>query len=334
MSKTHPDEWNIIINKFSYLPTPLKTQYLKLHETYGDGTAEAVFYESKYGMVYYSFLIRRIKNSRFVDITTPYGYGGPVFTGINHKNNLILAFEFIKEFDKYCLDVGVVSEFIRYTPHLKNHIPLMENGFPVVKHCNNVVIDLKKNWEEINKNIRYSYLSQIRKNENLGKLKFSFASGNNATKTFYELYSKNMEYKKIKGYFNFRKLYIELLANKINNDILISQVKYQEKIINSAIFLLSRPYFIDYFLAASAIDFKQAMGSHYLIYKTIEWAKNSGFIKMQLGGGHSSLIFFKSGFSKEVDEYFVSKIIRNTYEYERLVELNSKRLNSTFPAYR
>lgn len=334
MSKSHSADWNKVIQNFEYIPTPMKLEYLELHERYGDGNAEAVFYESIFGMVYYPFLIRKIQGTKFVDITTPYGYGGPLFKAINEESNLMLAQEFIKEFERYCLEIGVVSEFIRFTPHLYNHLPMMRSGFPVEKHCDNVVIDLKKDWKEINSGIRHSYISQIRRIEKLNNLKFSITAAHNSIEIFYDLYHKNMEYKKIKGYFNFKKLYIELLASSLGDNVLFAQVTHNEKIINSAIFILSKPYFIDYFLAASSIDYKQTMGSHYLVYKIMEWAKNNGFYKMQLGGGHSSLLFFKSGFSKDVEAYFVSKIIRNPIEYSNLTKTNIQNLNSIFPAYR
>ncbi len=186
MSESHPAGWNEIIQNFEYIPTPMKVQYLELHERYGDGQAEAVFYESAYGMVYYPFLIRKIMGTKFVDITTPYGYGGPLFKAINEESNLMLAQEFMRVFEKYCLLKDVVSEFIRFTPHLCNHFPMMKSGFPVEKHCNNVVIELKKDWAEINRDIRHSYISAIRRIERLNQLKFSIVPAHNSIEAFYE----------------------------------------------------------------------------------------------------------------------------------------------------
>ena len=68
---------------FNYRDIYFTPQYCKIYENNGDGLLRNSTMNSKYGKVYYNFLLREIDwlidNKRYYDITTPYGYGGPLF---------------------------------------------------------------------------------------------------------------------------------------------------------------------------------------------------------------------------------------------------------------
>ena len=87
-------------------------EYLMLWELNGDGIAKHFFYKCDYGIVLYPFLMRKINDLEFFqqmkideifyDITSPYGYGGPLVKPCNKIDRKLLLEGFIKEFSLFC----------------------------------------------------------------------------------------------------------------------------------------------------------------------------------------------------------------------------------------
>jgi len=114
------------IHNILYFP-----EYLLLWELNGDGIAKNFFYKCDYGIVLYPFLIRKINELKFFqqmkiteifyDITSPYGYGGPLVRSYGKSDKNLLVNGFIKEFSLFCEKNNIVSEFIRFHPLMENH---------------------------------------------------------------------------------------------------------------------------------------------------------------------------------------------------------------------
>ena len=79
-------------------------------------------YKSKCGEIRYMFIKRKvpylIEGKQYYDITTPYGYGGPVILSYNNKKELIKNYH--NEFAAYCLKNDIICEFIRFHPLFNN----------------------------------------------------------------------------------------------------------------------------------------------------------------------------------------------------------------------
>ena len=326
------DLWDCSLSEFKYIPLPLTKRYLLLHEEYGDGIAEAFIIENERNKIYYPYLIRKIYDSNYYDITTPYGYGGPIF---EIKDSKFIEL-FFKIMNNYFKKKNIISEFIRFTPHMANQTIYLTKNQGASLNSKNIIINLDKDIANINKKIRRSYLYNINKIFEHKKITFVIGSLTKYKHDFFNLYRKNMELKKVDGYLNFGIEYVDLLSKYLHSDIECGIVKDEfNEIISSALYLKSGNYFIDYFLAASSYEHKNKMGNHFLIYNMILWAKEHNYKKMQLGGGHESLYFFKNGFSKETDEYFTGKIIHNIKLYNNLQKkYNPLPLNNFFPSYR
>lgn len=52
-----------------------------------------------------------------MDLTTPYGYGGPLVEGEYNKNSIL---KFVKEMELYCRKNNIVSQFFRFAPWMNN----------------------------------------------------------------------------------------------------------------------------------------------------------------------------------------------------------------------
>lgn len=104
--------WRNLLNENNIHSVLFSPEYLRLWELNGDGEAKLFFYRCDYGVVLYPFLIRKINvlkffqqmktTEKFYDITSPYGYGGPLTKSYSKSNNNLLVDRFTKEFSLFC----------------------------------------------------------------------------------------------------------------------------------------------------------------------------------------------------------------------------------------
>ena len=98
--------------------------YGKICEKIENGKCEIFEYSSGLGTVYHMFIKReidtKIDDTVWYDLITPYGYGGPVIKECRKDCRAELIKEFEYEFEKYCKENRIVSEFIRFHPIVGN----------------------------------------------------------------------------------------------------------------------------------------------------------------------------------------------------------------------
>ena len=99
-------------------------KYGKLYENIEKGIVDIFNFKNDVGKIYYLFIKREIPldidGGPWFDITTPYGYGGPIIIECEegYEDELVLAFE--RSFSEYCKNNKIVSEFIRFHPIIDN----------------------------------------------------------------------------------------------------------------------------------------------------------------------------------------------------------------------
>ena len=65
----------------------------------------------------------KIEPNKYFDISSAYGYGGPLFEFSDQCNNIgILEKEFFSVFSDYCKTNNIITQFDRFHPLLKNHL--------------------------------------------------------------------------------------------------------------------------------------------------------------------------------------------------------------------
>ncbi len=314
--------------------------YARVYERYGDGTVECFVYEDGDSLVLYPYLRRLIPGAASCsDIITPYGYGGFVYRCEPNRFPKNLIADFRQAFEEYACSTRTISEFVRFHPLLANHehcIGLMDH---VKLSSNNIFLDLRVGKNALFQGYRRSYKTCLRKAENSG-VTVDFASHDWPLDAFFNMYHINMEDKKQTGYFNFRRSFLDVLAEEMPNNLLSVVVRHGPEIIGGALLLRSER-FLDYFLAASDLSNLKLYPNHFLIHKTADWAIDNGFEFLQLGGGHESLLFFKHGFGNDYRPYYIGTHVFDSDTYKSLSVAhwlrNDQQLtsdNAYFPAYR
>ncbi len=134
------------------------------------GEARLFIYREGHDSVIYPFLLRKVNliaglegklEQDLYDITSPYGYGGPL---ANPAAGEDVWDNFYRCFAEYCDRNNIITEFIRFHPLLGNH-RLLKKHVEVEKVSSVVCVDLKRSDEEIwsgyernnRKNIKKAY---------------------------------------------------------------------------------------------------------------------------------------------------------------------------------
>ncbi|MSP81051.1 MAG: GNAT family N-acetyltransferase [Rhodospirillales bacterium] len=314
-------------------------RYARVYERYGDGTAECFVYEDGSGVVLYPYMRRTIPDAPgLTDIVTPYGYGGIVYD-CPPESTARLIKDFRRAFTDHALETKTVCEFVRFHPYLGNHEHLVGLMDDVTLHCENAFLDLRVGKDALFRGYRERYRTYIRKAESAG-VTVEIAGVGTFIDAFSDFYRTSMASKGQKGYFNFRREFVDILAQELPHDVLSVAARQGADMLCVAFFLRSG-HFLDYFLVAPNLARLELRPNHLLIHKVAFWAIDNGFHFMQLGGGHPSLQFFKQGFSNLKRPYYVGKHVFDREAYARLSTEHWRRHNAVwtpeqqfFPAYR
>lgn len=95
-------------------------KYGRLYEKIENGTCELFHFRHPLGSIRHMFIKRRIplkvNGNTYFDIVTPYSYGGPLIEDCTSEGKEELVKEFMQEFQAYCTEHRIISEFIRFQP--------------------------------------------------------------------------------------------------------------------------------------------------------------------------------------------------------------------------
>jgi len=327
--------------------------YCDLYRELGDGDPHLFVYTDKCGdKILYPFLKRKINNLPFVkdrfqkeifDITTPYGYGGPIHQNMSTAEPGDVIKRFRSTFNDYCREKNIITEFIRFHPLLNNHLN-MSNLMDVHHIRDTVFIDLTKKEEEIFNNYHRNHRRNVKKAEKNG-LTFQVLEGENTVDeidTFIKLYKDTMKRNSALSYYYFPKYYFEHFFHNLSQNSVMCSVRLDNHTIAAAIFMFQGD-FLHYHLGCSDQKFLSMAPNNLLFHEMARWGKKNGFKKLHLGGGYTDddqLFQFKHKFNPDGRlSFFIGKCIHDEQIYEELVRLwtgyYSKEINTDyFPLYR
>ena len=338
-------EWNSLLKgEFSeYNDIYFRYEYFELYKRHYGVEPEGIFWEDGNVKIFWTHLIRDIskieqfKDFKYYDLTTPYGYGGPIITKTEDKEEINKSLkEFFEDYGNYALRNNYVCEFIRFYPIFENQN--FFNRIFNVEYLNDVVmVDLSKDLEEIWKDIRKGHKYNIKKSVKEGcKVKIISKPLIRDIEDFVGLYYETMDKNKASKKYYFSMEFINDHFNLLN--AMLIEVKNKNRVIGTSMFIYGDKI-NHYYLSGAAYGFKSLYPSDLILWGAIKWAKENGFKYLHLGGGrgkNDSLFEFKKGFSKEILPFYIGKKIFNMEAYQKLLTLNptSIRPNNYFPAYR
>lgn len=335
-------KWNTILkDNFFNDDIYFKYQFFELYEKHYDVKPEAIFWEDSNLQIFWTHLVRDIsklklfKDSNCYDLTTPYGYGGPLINIINNENVKVSLSNFFEQYDAYVKKENYISEFIRFHPFFKNNLVLK---YLNADYLNDVIfINLSDNIDDIWKNMKKGHRYSVRKSiENDCRINFITKPSKEDINKFSELYKNTMCRNKASSKYYFSNEFIGDHLKLL--DTLLVEAVLNGDTIGSSMFLLGDNT-IHYHLSGSETGLKKVFPSHLILFEVIKWAKERKFEKFMLGGGrgsNDSLFQFKKGFSKCSLPFYVAKLTFDFQTYNKLAvkNPNHSQSNGYFPKYR
>ena len=341
-------EWKDLIKRYN-LDIYFAPQYCKIWENYGDGEVQAFLYESALGKILYPYLIRKVDYKKsdvnYFDISTPYGYGGPVLLEYKENEIPLLVKEFRSEFNAYACEKGIISEFIRFHPVYKNYNYFVNSDIELKFIKNTIEINLEKGPENIFKSMKRSTRCNIREAIRYGlNVQFYSKATLENIQAFYEIYLETMNRVEASDYYKFSLEFILNIFNLLKGSAEIAFVFCGNQILSSSIFLLTNEI-VNHHLCGSLTQYLFYRPNDLTVYKAALRYNTMGKKCFHLGGGYNgndSLFDFKKKFNKNgVLDFFIGTKIFNEKAYNILVNkwresnhLGKDFRSDFFPLYR
>ena len=332
------DTWEKITkNKEVYF----QWQYVDAFYKNGDGIPKLAYLKENNEYIFHVFLMRDISKDlsidsskyNYYDIISPYGYGGLDITSSNTK----LLETFFDNFEKYCIENNIISEFIRFNPLLENHTYYNQNKYEIINISKTVYMKLE-NEEQIWNDLESRCRNTIRKAQK-NNLKVISGFDKKQFEEFINIYKETMKRDNADNYYYFNDAFFESIYKNTKQYGKIYTVYYEDKAINSNIILFNGEN-AHYHLSGTLSEYMNMGANNLALYEIAVDLCKMGYKKFHLGGGYggdaSPLLKFKKSFNKfgELD-FYIGKRIYNQEIYNELCELkNISKEEKYFPAYR
>lgn len=332
------DIWDSTVKQFLSYDVYYLSGYVKAFQIHGDGEPQLLFYEVDGLKAIYVYMKRKTAIDDYYDSVTPYGYGGILFEGDTSEENLKAFWDAYAEKMK---EIGVVDNFVRYHPVLRNAIP-MKSVSTVIDLGKTIAIDLSSE-EVIWNNIISKNRNMIRKAEKNG-VEIRHGKDIELFKNFKRIYNSTMEKDHAEEYYFFEDSFYESIHRDLYDNYEMFYAVLDGKIIAMSIMLYANQQ-MHYHLSGSLFEYRNLAPSNLLLYKAALWGCEQGFKTFHLGGGVGSgednLYKFKAAFNRNSDYQFsIGKEVFDQKKYDELVQERAKRdqsfdpQSSYFPLYR
>lgn len=337
------DEWIEIIKGFQDIDIYYYPEYVEAYLNNGDGIPQLIHYINddvevvnvviKRDISNHPNFVTTIESSKYFDFITPYGYGGPLF---KNKVSIIEEEQFYYNYKDFCRKHGIISEFIRFSPTLKNYLPAigkietLEVG-PTVTLS---IYDKDLIWEKLHAKNKNSIRKSVK-----NKVKIYWGRSLSLMKEFKEMYYDTMTRDHAQDYYYFSDEFFDSILSDLKYNMLIFYAEMDAKIISMSIVLFSNNS-LHYHLSASKYEYRKYSPSNLLLYEIALFGQKNGYTIFHLGGGLSgeldNLYKYKKSFNIENDTKFITgKLIFNKEVYEYLSNLTTGDYDSKFfPKYR
>lgn len=259
------------------------------------------------------------KGKRF-DWETPYGYGGPLADrAVSEESQRIFQQEIID----YCGEKGVVSQFVRFHPLLKNYDTLP--SVIETRYLRDTIFIDTASPELIWSNMDGKNRNMVRKAQKNG-VKIVKKSMEDFDE-FLSMYAETMEKNGAEAYYVFNRDYFRSLSAMADYAFILYAVYDGIPISGSIMYYNDR--YMHYHLSGSHTEYRKYSPSNLLLYEAACWAAAHGIKQLHLGGGmapEDSLFGFKKQFNKNGRASFVvGRTIFDQDTYKKLLDIRKDR---------
>lgn len=282
------------------------------------GTPKCFLFEQEGNSAFYPFFQERIPDTEWYDIEGAYGYNGVI------SDSLDPAFRqsFHEAFRGFCREEGIIAEFTRFHPGLRNHA-FSESYLDIRCDRQTVQINLEGDYASIWEQ-QYSGRNRnmIRKAEQIG-LQCVFGSSMADYKRFSEMYAVTMKAAKAPAFYLFPESYFQGLYEMAADKRLLLWAVMGGQVV-AGIVLLFHASRMHYHLSARIEGEAPSSATNFLLDQAVKLAQERNCLSFHLGGGRSPaaddlLLTFKSSFSQHRLNFYTGRHIHQPQAYQSLV---------------
>jgi Acetyltransferase (GNAT) domain len=323
--------------------------YGRLFAGSGERLLCASFVGDDGGVVLYPFLYRDLSHlgaaksmsGQLADISTPYGYGGPLTWGSSNAD--ALAAEFWLRFDEWALRHNVVTEFIRFSLTTGDLLP-----HPGDRHTRmvNIVRSLEPDEETIWMDFEQKVRKNVKKAQRNGVTVAVDLTGARIDE-FLGIYEATMERRDADSGYYFPRTFFESIHRELPGNFAYFHASHEGRVVSTELVLVSDDVVYS-FLGGTDESAFEHRPNDLLKYEVMRWAKDQGKRAFVLGGGASpgdGIERYKRAFAPSGSVDFVTgQRILNPGAYEQLLSHRQRELDDAgrewpadsgyFPAYR
>ncbi len=332
-------EWDEIVRNFKDYDTYWLSGYVKAFKIHGDGAPLLFYYEDdnvrginvvmKRDIADDEHFKGKLEKNEWFDIVTPYGYGGWLIEG----RDIAKLFD---EYEKWCREYNIVSEFVRFHPVVCNH-EQCKTAYDVVQLGEVVTMDLSSP-EVIWTNLTSKNRNHIK---NAGKkgVTISFGSTDELYQQFRDIYNQTMDKDNAVSYYYFGEEFYHSVLNDLGSGQTIFYAQFEDRIVAASIIIMNNGY-LNYHLSGAIPAYSNLAPINLLLYNVALWGCEHGYSTLYLGGGvgaaEDNLLKFKKAFYRgENKHFYIGRKVFCQEKYEKLVAMRSDLQETNFfPKYR
>lgn len=329
------DALNVLTDKHPYY----KVEFLDI---FYDGLSNArafVFYDKSHQpIIAMPFYLRPIEqlidNENYFDVTSTWGYSGPLY---NDELSEAMLEAFWKDVDEWYKQNNVVSEFIRFNT-TDNTAGYSGHLVPIMNIIKGKLSDAETIWENYNRKVRKNIRTAERE-ELYTKIFYKNVTSQNMD-DFYKIFVHTMNRTNATNqYYNSKEKLSQFIESFPDNAAIV--LTYKEEIpVASEMILLSTDSIFS-FLGGTLSDYFNMRPNEILKHDVNLWGLSKGFKYFVLGGGLGKedgiFEYKKAFFPNDTFMFTTGRKIINQNIYDKLLILTNQKSSidtDFFPLYR
>ncbi len=308
------------------------------HSLEKNGTPKLFVFSKENIFIAIPIIVRSIQNSKYYDITSAYGYVGPISNSKFESLSDSFKTDFRKSFLLYLENENNISVFTRLHPFMNQDI-LLDQFKGLHSTGRTVVINLETSLEEQRSKYRRTLkenINQLRRKGYTIKHCEDLAS----IRDFISIYSENMQrIGASENYFFDENYFTQILASDEIDSKLLLVFSGDEAICGTLVTCTNN--IIQGHLIGTRTDYLRESPAKLLVDEVTVLGRKYGMKYYHLGGGvggnDDSLFNWKAGFSDCFLDFKTWRYISNQNIYNELVEtleIEPEVGNDYFPLYR
>jgi Acetyltransferase (GNAT) domain len=330
LERENADAWSAVVAKVCEDDVFFAPEYVAANESVLGGTAECFVYEEGDAIVVYPYIKRPIENSGYFDISSPYGYGGPMKSP---RDTPVPGFT--AAFHEYCRDSGIVSEFVRFHPLYENHFDIEPPPVAVSFQQSVVCADLRADGSGLRAPSRKEVTKKLRKASEAGLEVIDDHAGR-FFEAFADQYRATMKVRGAAPFYFFPDAFYRSIGAALGRWARLLVALSGGRIVGGLLVLYGARFAYNY-LSCSEPECRPLGTNDLLQVAALQWALHAGKERYLLGGGlhgEDSLFRYKARFSDGRAQFHLGRRVHLREVYERLCEEGMQRDHSAPDEYR